>query len=142
MAVSGITSSTTTGTTDPPVVDKDKTGFNSLTSDTFLKLLITQLQNQDPTAPMGNDELLNQLSNMRNLQANIELSDTLKSFGQNEKMSSGAALLGKLITGTNADNKEITGVADRVFVQNGDTLVGIGTDQVSLGKVTGVSIAG
>lgn len=139
MAVSGITSSNSSSTT-PAVVDKDKTGFNGLTSDTFLKLLITQLQNQDPTAPMGNDELLQQLANMRNLQANIELSDTLKSFGQDQQMSSGAALLGKIITGTTASNKEVNGIADRVFLRDGNTIVGIGTEEVALSKVTGVQL--
>ena len=45
-----------------PLVESDKLGFNGLTSDTFLKLLITQLQNQDPLAPVGQHEFLQQLA--------------------------------------------------------------------------------
>lgn len=138
MAVSGVNNNSSSTSTD--VVDKSKTGFNGLTSDTFLKLLITQLQNQDPTAPVGNDELLQQLSAMRSLQSNIELSDTLKAFNNNQQVSAGATFLGKVVTGTNADQKEVTGIADRVFVQEGSLMIGMGSDSVAISKVTGVSL--
>lgn len=123
-----------------PVTDKDKVGFNGLTSDAFMKLLIAQLQNQDPTEPMGNDELLQQISSMRNLQANIELSDTLKTFSQNQQISTGAAFLGTKVTGTTSSNREVTGIADRVFVREGQTYLGIGTEEVAISKVTGVAL--
>lgn len=135
MAVNGVN-----GTSPPAVVDKSQTGFNALTSETFLKLLITQLQNQDPTAPVGNEELLQQLSSMRSLQSNIELSDTLKDLNTNQQITSGASFLGTIVTGTTSDQKSVTGVADRVFVDNGDTILGIGDDNVPVKNVTGVSL--
>lgn len=138
MAVGGVNN--TSNSSDAQVVDKSKTGFNGLTSDTFLKLLIAQLQNQDPTAPVGNDELLQQLSSMRSLQSNIELSDTLKAFNNNQQVASGAAFLGKIVTGTNADQKEVTGIADRVFLAEGKLMIGMGTDSVEISKVTGVGL--
>jgi flagellar basal-body rod modification protein FlgD len=48
-------------------VDTGGTGFNSLTADDFLTLLIAQLQNQDPTEPVDNAEILNQLATMQGL---------------------------------------------------------------------------
>ena len=135
MAVDGVNGSNT-----PAVVDKSQTGFNALTSETFLKLLITQLQNQDPTAPVGNEELLQQLSSMRSLQSNIELSDTLKDLNTSQQITSGASFLGTVVTGTTSDQKSVTGVADRVFVENGDTILGIGDDNVPVKNVTGVSL--
>lgn len=140
MAVSGVNNTNTSNNTDVQVVDKSKTGFNGLTSDTFLKLLIAQLQNQDPTAPVGNEELLQQLSAMRSLQSNIELSDTLKAFNNNQQVASGAAFLGKIVTGTNADQKEVTGIADRVFLAEGKLMIGMGSDSVEISKVTGVGL--
>jgi flagellar basal-body rod modification protein FlgD len=140
MAVGGVNNTNTSNNTDVQVVDKSKTGFNGLTSDTFLKLLIAQLQNQDPTAPVGNEELLQQLSAMRSLQSNIELSDTLKAFNNNQQVASGAAFLGKIVTGTNADQKEVTGIADRVFLADGKLMIGMGTDSVEISKVTGVGL--
>lgn len=132
MAVSGVGSST------PKTVSQDQVGMNGVTSDTFMKLLITQLKNQDPTQPVGNEELLQQLSNMRNLQANIELTGTLKSLGTNQQISSGAALIGKVVTGTNAQNASVYGLADHVSVTGGVAYVGWGETEIPLSSVTGV----
>lgn len=136
MAVNSVGSSS-----QPQIVDKDKIGFNGLTSDTFMKLLIAQLQNQDPTQPVGNEELLQQLSSMRNLQSNIELSATLKGLASNQQVSAGAAFLGKRVTGLNADRVEVTGVADRVFLRDGSLVLGMGRDEVKVSDVTGVRLS-
>jgi flagellar basal-body rod modification protein FlgD len=135
MAVTGVS-----GAANPPVVAKDKIGFNGLNADTFMKLLIAQLQNQDPTQPVGNSELLQQLSTMRNLQASVELSDTLKTLTANQQVTAGASFLGKVITGTNASEQEVSGVADRVFLSGGELTIGIGNEHVSVSKVTGVKL--
>lgn len=136
MAISSVSSAGST----PPVTSGEQAGLNGLTSNDFLKLLITQLQNQDPTQPTSNEELLQQLSAMRGLQSNIELSSTLKSFSNNQQIASGATFLGKTITGTNASNQVVTGIADRVFLQNGNPVLGIGDESVPLTNVTGVNL--
>jgi flagellar basal-body rod modification protein FlgD len=135
MAVNGVTSGS-----DVPVVDRDKIGFNGLSSDVFMKLLITQLQNQDPTEPVGNEELLQQLSTMRNLQANIELSDALKQITTSQQLTAGASLLGSVVTGGGAQGEEITGFVDRVFIRGGETFVGMGDQELALNDVTGVDL--
>ena len=136
MAVSGISSTTTTTKT----VDKNSTGFNGLNADAFMKLLIAQLQNQDPTSPVGNEELLQQISSMRNLQSNIELSDTLKSLSSNQQISAGAGFLGKVITGLDDQKQPVSGIADQVFIQNGVTRIGIGTTSLPVSSVTGIGL--
>lgn len=138
MPTSGV--SGTNGSSSPPVVDKDKIGVAGLTSDSFLKLLIAQLQNQDPTQPVGNEEILSQLSQMRSLQSNVELGATLKSFAAGQQITTGSSFLGKTVTGTNADGHEITGVADRVFIENNETVLGIGNEKVKVSSVTEVRV--
>jgi flagellar basal-body rod modification protein FlgD len=137
MAVNGVGSTST----DVPIVDKEKTGFAGLNSETFMKLLITQLQSQDPLEPMGNDELLSQISMMRNLQANIELGDAMKSITSNQQLSTAAAFIGREVTGTSFDQGEVSGVADRAFLRDGAAFVGVGTAEIPLSQVTTVEEA-
>ena len=125
-------------------VDPAKAGFNSLTADDFLTLLIAQLQNQDPTEPVDNAEILNQLATMQGLTSNIELSDTLKNvasslekserdFGQ--KLSVGASYIGQTVT---LDDSTV-GIVDRAFLAGGETLVGINGLDVPISRVVSVN---
>lgn len=139
---------TTTGvlasgaTYKPPeikIVDKEDVGFNSLNAESFLKMLIVELQNQDPTAPMGNEELLNQLSTMRGLTANIELEESMKALASNQQLSNAASFIGKSVTGTTADSRPFTGVIDRAFLRDGKTYVSSGTTEMLVSNVTGIN---
>lgn len=134
MAVNGVSGSGT----DVKIVEKDKTGFNALTSEDFLKLLVTQLQNQDPTAPIGNEELLNQLSMMRSLQSNLELGEAVKSVTANQNLSMAAGFIGRGIIGTLEDGTAISGMVDSAFLADGDAYVKVGGQSVSLKNVTDV----
>ena len=116
------------------------TGFAALTSQDFLKMLITELKNQDPTQPVSNSELLQQLSQMQALQSNVELNSTLNSFANNQQISTGASFLGKVVSGTDGNNSPVSGVADRVFLENGTMMIGIGSSAISVANVTGVSL--
>lgn len=128
----------TTGSSSVKVVPNDKTGFNSLTSEDFMKLLIAQLQNQDPSEPVTNEELLGQISDMRSLQSNIEMGDALKAVTVNQRLSTAATFIGRTVTGTDANQQDVTGVADRAFLRDGQAFVGVGTAELSLDSVTGV----
>lgn len=101
--------------------------------------MITQLQNQDPSEPIGNEELLNQLSQMRNIQASIELEDAMKAITSNQQLSTAANFIGKSVTGTNAKQQQVNGVADRAFLRDGAAYVGIGSEEVKLSDVSSVT---
>jgi flagellar basal-body rod modification protein FlgD len=139
---------TTTGvlasgaTYKPPeikIVDKADTGFNSLNAESFLKMLVVELQNQDPTAPMGNEELLNQLSTMRSLTANIELEESMKSLASNQQLSNAASFIGKNVTATMGTNQTFTGVVNRAFVRDGKTYVASGSTEIPISSITGIN---
>lgn len=136
MAVSGVSSNS-----EPTVVPKDKTGFNALTSEDFLKLLITQLQNQDPTEPMGNEELLGQLSQMRSLQSNLELGDAMKAISMNQNLSTASGFIGKTVAGTDLAGKPLMGVVDRAFLTDGVAYVRVNGTPMRLDAVLEVSSA-
>ena len=119
-------------------------GFNGLTADDFLTLLIAELQNQDPTEPVQNEQILNQLSTMQSLTANIELNETLskvaESLSQNEtdfgqRLSVGASYIGQAVT---LDDSTV-GVVDRAFVRDGETFIGVNGAEVPISQVVSVN---
>lgn len=122
-------------------IEKDDVGFAGLTSDTFMKLLITELQNQDPLSPMESQDMLNQLSMMRNLQANIELGDAMKSITSNQQLTTATTFIGKQVVGSDEDDNKVTGVVDRAFLKDSKAYVGVDGVDVPLSSVTEVQAA-
>lgn len=55
------------------------TKSNNLDKDAFLKLLVTQLQNQDPLSPMEDREFIAQMAQFSSLEQMQNLNDTMKS---------------------------------------------------------------
>ena len=65
-----------------------KNSWSSLGANDFIKLLTAQLQNQDPTAPVDNSQMIAQLAQFSSLSAANSTSDTLKSIeGKLDKLT-------------------------------------------------------
>lgn len=81
-------------------------GGPTLGKQDFLKLLITQLRNQDPLNPLDQNEFLAQtaqftsLENLQNI--STQLSE-MKSLAQGQSLTQGAALLGKTAAASGRD---------------------------------------
>lgn len=79
-----------------------------LGADDFLELLVTQLTHQDPLDPTSNEDLLAQLSSIRDIQLSTTLVDSMETLTGSQRYASAATLIGKWVTGTIGD--ESTGV--------------------------------
>ena len=55
---------------------------DGLGRDAFLKLLVTQLQHQDPTKPIDDTSFIAQLAQFSSLEKLTEIADAVKSMGQ------------------------------------------------------------
>lgn len=69
-------------------------------SDRFLKLLVTQLKNQDPMNPMENAELTSQLAQMSTVEGITKLNDSMDSLSgmfRSSQVIQGAALVGRQV---------------------------------------------
>ena len=78
--------------------------------------MVTELQNQDPLDPMDNSEILAQISQIREISATDQLSDTLGSVLLGQNMATASGLIGKRVTGLSEGAENIDGIVDRVTV--------------------------
>ena len=91
--------------------------LNNVDMDEFLKLMITELQNQDPLDPMETSEMMSQLSQMREITATDKLTNTLDAVLMGQNLTTASSLIGKHITALSTDGSEVTGLVDRVSVE-------------------------
>lgn len=73
--------------------------FSSLSSEEFTKIILTELQNQDPLEPNDTGALLEQLSSIRSIQSDMELGDRLESVVSQNEFAAAAGLIGRRISG-------------------------------------------
>lgn len=63
-------------------------GGDALGKDAFLKLLVTQLQNQDPSSPMDNSEFIAQMATFSTLEQMVNIGNKLDTMIDNNKQTS------------------------------------------------------
>ncbi|MBW6488383.1 FlgD immunoglobulin-like domain containing protein [Sulfurimonas sp.] len=84
----------------------DTDNKNILGKDDFMKLLLVELQHQDPTEPMDSEKILSQTSQLATLEAsentNKALSDLAASLGNSQQFSTIAAIGKTADIGSNA----------------------------------------
>jgi flagellar basal-body rod modification protein FlgD len=91
--------------------------FSSVDLDQFLNLMITELQNQDPLSPTDNSQLLQQMTQIREIGATNELSKTLTSFATTQELTTASGLIGRRINALDDEANPVDGVVERVSVQ-------------------------
>jgi flagellar basal-body rod modification protein FlgD len=109
--------------------------LRDLDMDQFLKLMITELQNQDPLNPLENAEILQQISQIREIGATGRLTETLESVLLGQNLTSATSMIGKTVKALSDDAKEVSGLVDRVTVTEGEPRLHIGDKAIRLKNV-------
>lgn len=91
-------------------------GFNDLGFNDFLKLMISELQNQDPLEPMSNSEMVQQIGLIRDIGATDQLTRVLTNLSGSQELVTASNLIGRTVQGLADDSSEVTGTVDRVTV--------------------------
>ncbi|WP_428427569.1 flagellar hook assembly protein FlgD [Pararhizobium sp.] len=134
MAVSGVNNSyvpTASGVDSGG--DKAKANLNY---DSFLKLLVAQMKNQDPTQPMDSTQQIAQLATFSQVEQTIKTNTNLESLLQRTSLSEANAVIGKTVT--SADGKT-TGVVKEVKLYS-DGIIAVLDNKAELVIGPGVTI--
>lgn len=122
--------STTSSTTSSTSSTSSATGFDA---DSFLTLLIAELQNQDPLSPMDTQAMVSQLSTM-------EMVSESRTARQSQQMVEAIGLMGKTVTWQDSDSgnyysAEVTGV----YRDGSDPVLLLGDTQLKLEDIVAIS---
>lgn len=115
-------------------------GVSGIGSDQFLKLLVAQLQNQDPLNPVSDKDFIAQLTSLNTVQGLDKLNASFAQMLKLTQLTQGSDLIGKTIKYTPAGGGDAaTGKVDSVTAQDGQFVLSVGTTQVKLDQVQSVS---
>ena len=93
------------------LVQNGRKTSNELGKDDFLKLLITQLLNQDPTNPMENTEFISQMAQFSSLEQMTNMSTSFSKMASFINSSEAASTLGKTVE-LNIGDTTTTGIVE------------------------------
>lgn len=106
--------------------------------DAFLKLLVTQLQHQDPANPMDSSAFMGQLAQFSSLEQMTNVSTSISKLTAASSVAQSVALIGHQLIFKRADGSTGNGVADGVSIQNGQVAIDVNGESVSPDAVTAV----
>ncbi|MBU5673076.1 flagellar hook assembly protein FlgD [Paenibacillus brevis] len=127
---------------------------NELGKDAFLKLMITQMQNQDPLSPMDNKDMIAQMAQFTSVEQLVNISSQLSAMSQSLGNNSG--LIGKVVSWlgeTKTGNYDIStgtsevittyesGLVDSIIVRNGVHYVKVGSKEIQISDIQQVEDA-
>jgi flagellar basal-body rod modification protein FlgD len=115
------------------------TGQTTLGKDDFLKLLVGQMQHQDPMNPSDPSQEMGQLTQFSILEQLTNLSTTSSATASNDYDAQAVGLIGKTVSYVKPDQTTGSGVVQSVtFSKTGPTLTIDGVDGIAPVAVTEV----
>jgi len=112
---------------------------NTMDSEMFMKLLVTQLKNQDPSTPMDTNAMMSQTTQLAMMeQVTAQTTTANKNFSLQMRIAA-SNLVGREVSYTGADGVEVTGTASSVSFAEAVPKVTVGGKEVALDLVSGIA---
>ncbi|WML39348.1 flagellar hook assembly protein FlgD [Neobacillus sp. OS1-2] len=111
---------------------------SSLGKDDFLKILVTQLSNQDPTSPLQDKDFIAQMATFSSLEQMTNLNKSFEKFS-GQQMSQHAAVIGKEISWLEQEQGSVvtkSGVVNGISLDDGSYYYMVGDDKIPVEYVT------
>ena len=115
--------------THPQTEIKSKTAVDY---ESFLKLLVAEMKNQDPTKPMESTDFVAQLATFSQVEQSVQSNSKLDQILQSTALSQAGSLIGREIT--SADGKT-SGIIAEVKIKSGGVIAVLeGGKEVTVGN--------
>ena len=110
----------------------------TMDANVFMTLLVAQLKNQDPSAPMDTNQMMSQTLQLSTMQQMTELSTNSKEGFSLQMRTAAAQLIGHSVGYTLADGTTGTGIASSVSYAGPVPAVKVGDLSIPLDSITGL----
>ncbi|GHH99986.1 flagellar hook capping FlgD N-terminal domain-containing protein [Neobacillus kokaensis] len=113
-----------------------------LGKEAFLKILVTQLQNQDPTQPQKDGEFVAQMAQLSVLEQLSNLNNSLTAYLESgNNISQHSYVLGNKVTWTNPEtNAQESGIVEGINYKNNQVYYKIGDQEILSSSITSMEI--
>lgn len=116
-----------------------RTPKQTLDSETFMSLLVTQLRNQDPSSPMDTNQMIAQTTQLAMMEKLTAMSSTADENFSLQMRTAAAAMVGHTVTYTDAAGASATGIVTAVSYAGSVPQVTVGAASVALDAISGVT---
>ena len=96
-------------------------GFSAMKSEDFVKIIFTELQNQDPFQPNDSAALLDQLNSIRSIESDMQMTQQLESIVLQNQLAGAGNLIGRYVQGIAEGGLRVDGNVISV-VRQGDRI--------------------
>ena len=109
------------------IQDSASSGFAALTSEEFIRVIFTELTNQDPLEPSDTGALLDQLNSIRSIESDLQLTRQLEALVTENQLASASNMIGKFIGGHTQNFQRATGYVVSAVRQGDDIMLELDT---------------
>jgi flagellar basal-body rod modification protein FlgD len=113
-------------------VQKTQTATGALGQDTFMKLLVAQMRQQNPMEPTDDKEMIAQMTQFSQLEQITQMATANAEAASANKMTQAVSLLGRTVEYLGADGAKATGTVEQVSMVDG-------LPQLTIGGKAGIS---
>ncbi|HTI70342.1 MAG TPA: flagellar hook capping FlgD N-terminal domain-containing protein [Candidatus Limnocylindria bacterium] len=115
----------------PPAVPK------TLGQDDFLKLLVSQMQSQDPLNPQKDTDFIAQMAQFSSLEQSKSMSAQMTQMNQGQQITQASSMLGKVVLLQGADGQISSGQVTGVTIDGTTPLLIVNGEGYKLSQVVG-----
>jgi flagellar basal-body rod modification protein FlgD len=83
--------------------------FSEMSTEDFVRIIFTELSNQDPFKPNDSAALLEQLNSIRSIESDIKLTEQLQTLVTENQLAAASGMIGKFVGGLSEENVRVAG---------------------------------